>query len=61
MPNLTDEQKKKRGRILQDMADIYRERHQYLTQREAYKAFADWVEHDPVMLRCINALAASTA
>lgn len=59
---LTPEQKKKRGQILQQMADSYwHNQRPWLTRNEAYVSFADTIDKDPVKLRIINALAASTA
>jgi hypothetical protein len=60
MPELNEPQKKKRGQILQQMADKYwvNER-PWLSRDQAYVSFADTIEKDPVKLRIINALAAS--
>jgi hypothetical protein len=55
---LTDKQKKKRGQILQQMAEQYHKARPYLKRNEAYAAFGAFIEHDPVKLRIINALAA---
>jgi hypothetical protein len=56
--HLSPEQIKKRGQILQRMADQYLEARPYLRRNEAYAAFGASIEHDPVKLRIINALAA---
>ena len=58
MPNLTDEQKKKRGRILQHLAEEYHKKHRYLKRDQAFIEFGESLENDPVKLRIINALAA---
>jgi hypothetical protein len=55
---LNEEQKKKRGKILQQMAEDYHKRHRYLKRDEAFKEFGQEIENDPVKLRVINALAA---
>ena len=61
MPQLNEQQKKKRGQILQQMADQYwHTKRPWLTRDQAYVSFADTLEKDPVKLRIINALAAST-
>lgn len=58
MPTLTPEQVKKRGVILQQMADSYWEDHPYLKRDEAYLRFAHKVETDVVLQRTINGMAA---
>lgn len=60
MPNLTPAQKKKRGEMLQEMADMYRDQRPYLSQNEAYESFAHEILNDPIKQRIINGLAAST-
>jgi len=57
MLKLTEDQKKKRGRILKEMADQYHSQHSYLKRNEAYIKFCDMIHKDPVKLRIINALA----
>lgn len=60
MPHLNVKQLKKRGEILQQMADQYWHNHRpWLPRNEAYLSFAQTIENDPVKLRIINALAAS--
>jgi hypothetical protein len=60
MPELNVHQKKKRGQILQQMADQYwHTQRPWLKRDQAYVSFADTLEKDPVKLRIINALAAS--
>lgn len=61
MPKLNPIQKKKRGVILQQMADQYWNKHPWMRREAAYNAFAADLDQDPVKLRMINALAASTA
>lgn len=61
MPHLNEQQKKKRGQILQHMADVYwKTKCPWLKRESAYAYFAEDLEKDPVKLRIINALAAST-
>jgi hypothetical protein len=59
MPQLTPEQIKKRGLILQEMSKDYGKGHRFLTTREAQIEFCESIENDPMKLRIINAMAAS--
>jgi hypothetical protein len=56
---LSTAQIKERGKILQEMAEIYHRNHRYLTREQAYKAFGESIEADPIKLRFINGMAAS--
>lgn len=59
MPQLNEQQKKKRGQILESMYESFLETHTWMPINDAEYAFAKSIEDDPVKLRMINALAAS--
>lgn len=60
MPQLNEQQKKKRGQILQSMYESFLNTHPWMPLKDAERAFAESIENDPGKLRIINALAAST-
>ena len=59
MPYLNEQQKKKRGVILQSMYDSFLKKHPWMRLKEAEREFTESIDNDPFKLRMINALAAS--
>jgi hypothetical protein len=59
MPYLNEQQKKKRGVILQSMYDSFLDKHPRMSLKTAQREFIESIDNDPVKLRVINALAAS--
>ena len=57
--NLSEEQKKKRAHVLNDLAEAYKDLHKGTTTREAALEIHEMLKEDPVKLRIINALAAT--
>lgn len=59
MPQLNEQQLKKRGEILQGMFNSYLSTHAYKTYDDACWSFMNELDNDPDKISIINALAAS--
>ena len=57
--NLTEDQKKKRAYILNDMVKAHLKQHPYKTIEHAVCSVHDEIKNDPVKLRVLNAIAAT--
>jgi Mg/Co/Ni transporter MgtE len=55
---LTEDQKKKRAHVLNDLAEAYKDLHKGASTRDAAIEIYEMLTEDPVKLRIINAIAA---